>query len=430
MIKRSDTFGTNWTGDREYTLDPGAIPQIAANPTNPADIYCSSVVPYKGQYIGMPTMYFHPTNLVDGPVYPTLMYSRDSSKWTFEDPYKPIIDLNAHGPVNSDNSNFGQAYMMTTLPEKDGWLYMYYGYYPEQHNSVSPDASEVTYLAKLREDRFVGIQSDDSVGVWTTSEITLSDDPGRLLVNALVGGSVEVEVLDPTTMQPFAGYSLANAISIGSGDYLDASARWRGRDTLNSLAGQTVMLRFLMDDATIYSFHFVAAPEPSTITMLVVACIACLPALRRSHIRRSTLHGLMGICAGLLAIAPLAFVGCGKSATGRSLHGAVTCDGKTVPTGEISFVPIDNAAGPIRSAPIIDGQYRIAAPGGVPFGKYRIQVDAKHPTGRKVPVNNGREVTMGDETVRMGKAVYANGQSPLTAEVSADLNETYDIAIH
>ena len=64
------------------------------------------------------------------------------------------------------------------------------------------------YLAKLREDRFVGIGSTaGNVGTWTTSNITLSNDPGHLIVNAVVGGSVRVEVLDPSTLQPLAGYA-------------------------------------------------------------------------------------------------------------------------------------------------------------------------------------------------------------------------------
>jgi hypothetical protein len=198
MTKRSDTFDGSWTGAREFTIDCGNVPQIAASSTK-ADMYCSSVIPYKGQYIGLPTMYYHPTTQADGPVYPTFMYSRDSSTWSFEDPYKPIIDLSAHGQFRSDSLDFGQAYMMTTMPEKDGWLYMYYGWYPEQHNTF-PQSSSITYLAKLPEDRFVGIQATGSGGVWTTSAITLSSDPGQLLVNAVVGGDLRVEILDASTM--------------------------------------------------------------------------------------------------------------------------------------------------------------------------------------------------------------------------------------
>jgi hypothetical protein len=45
-------------------------------------------------------------------------------------------------------------------------------------------------------------------------------------------------------------------LAITPGDHLGALAQWNGSDTLNALAGRTVALRFVLDDATIYSFHF------------------------------------------------------------------------------------------------------------------------------------------------------------------------------
>jgi hypothetical protein len=429
MTKRSGTFDANWTGDREYTIDPGAIPQIAANSTNKPDIYCSSVVPYKGQYIGLPTMYYHPTTQSDGPVYPTLMYSRDSSTWSFEDPYKPIINLSAHGQLRSDNLDFGQAYMMTTLPEKDGWLYMYYGWYPEQHNTF-PQSSSITYLAKLREDRFAGIQATGNNGSWTTSAITLSSDPSQQLIfNAVIDGSVRVEVLDSTTLEPLIGFSEADGLAIGPGDYLNATAMWNGHDNLNALAGQTVVLRFLMDDATIYSFRLAPAPEPSTAALLMCAGVCLLVLWRRCRWHRAARHAMTFGCVALLAIASVMSVGCGKSAVGKPLHGKVACGDEKAPLGQVSFVPVQVGSGPIVTALILDGQYRVAAPGGVPFGKYRVQVDARKTTGRKVRGDNGREVTMVDETVRMGPETYAGEQSPLVVDVHSGSDATFDIVL-
>ena len=318
--------------------------------------------------------------------------------------------------------------MMTTMPEKNGWLYMYYGWYPEQHNTF-PQSSSITYLAKLREDRFVGIQATGSDGIWTTSPITLSSDPSQLIVNAVVGGSVRVEILDPTTLKALSGYSEAYSLSIGAGDYLDAAARWNGIENLRALAGRTVVLRFLMDDATIYSFRFAAVPEPSTLVLLLAGGSAGLAMLlRRNHCL--SLRRPMHLCVGLLVAASLVIVGCSKSTTGKAFHGSVTCDGEKVPMGTVSFVPDAGVSAPIRTAPIVDGQYRITAPGTVPFGKYRIQVAARKTTGRKVQGNNGREVTMIDETVGMGQTAYAGAQSPLSVDVNAGCNETYDIAIH
>ena len=182
-LKRSPTWGgTNgtWTSSREFILDPINVPNIGPG-TNKPDIYVSSIVPYHGQYIGMPSMYYHPAGQSDGPLFPTFMYSRDGANWSFEDPYHSLIDLSAHG---QNDQNFGMACVMTSLPERDGDLYIYYSYFPNQHNTPGFQSGTI-YLAKLREDRFVGIQSAaGTVGTWTTPPIDISSDLTGLAVNA------------------------------------------------------------------------------------------------------------------------------------------------------------------------------------------------------------------------------------------------------
>ncbi len=268
-MKQSDTWGGTWTGARQFILDPKNV--IPAGGT-PFDIYSPCVQLYHGQYVGLPAIYYHPGG-GSGPVYPTLMYSRDGTHFSFEDPYHPMIDLSAHG---QNQQNFGQAYPGTTMVERDGLLYIYYEYFPGNHNAADPGEGKL-FLATLPVDRFVGIQSTTgNVGEWTTLAITLPSDPGHLIVNAQVNGSVQVEVLNPTTGQPFPGYGQNDTISIPPGDFLNALARWNGADNLNSLAGQTVELRFLMNDATIYGFHFGVVPEPSTLVLLVAGLIGLL----------------------------------------------------------------------------------------------------------------------------------------------------------
>jgi hypothetical protein len=260
VVRRSSTFDTKWTGPLESTIDPAKVSGIGPGPAKP-DMYCSSALPYYGQYVGLPSMFYHvdsnPSG--NGPLYPTFMYSRDGSNWSFQDAYHPIIDLGGHGHFPSDDSaahsNFGQAYMMTSLPERNGELYLYYTYFPVQHASASEPSGQI-YLAKLREDRFVGIQSaGNGIGTWTTSHITLSGNPGHLKLNAVVGGSVRVEVLDAAGTA-IKGFQKASSLAIGTGDYLDALARWTDANSLNALAGRTVTLKFYLDHATIYSFHF------------------------------------------------------------------------------------------------------------------------------------------------------------------------------
>lgn len=258
-MKQSPTWnGTSgtWTSPRNFILDPINVPNIGPGANKP-DIYVSSIVPYQGQYIGMPTMYYHPAGQSDGPVYPTFMVSRDSTNWSFEDPYHPLIDLSAHGQTEQ---NFGQAYMMTSLPERGGNLYFYYSYFPTQHNTPGLQSGSI-YLATLREDRFVGIQSaPGAVGTWTTPPITLGTDFAGISVNAVVVGSLRMEVLDASgNAITDHDFSVNSSLPIGPGDYLGAVARWNGMDNLNVLAGRQVSLKFYLDGATVYSFHFISA---------------------------------------------------------------------------------------------------------------------------------------------------------------------------
>jgi hypothetical protein len=141
-----------------------------------------------------------------------------------------------------------------------------------------------------------------------------------------------------------------------------------------------------------------------------------------------------GVCllpwvAGVLGLACLTMVGCGRGPAAKVMQGSVTCGGQDVPGGKVSFVPLDGDSAWICVAQIVDGKYRIDARGGVPLGKYRVQVDARKKTGRKVKVFNGIEKAMMDEEVRMGLEGYANQNSPLVVEVLADSDGRFDIAI-
>ncbi len=268
-LKQSDTWDGAWAGERQFILDPQDVVPPGGTPF---DIYAPSIQTYHGQYVGLPALYFHPDG-TSGPVYPTFMYSRDGKQFSFDDPYHSIIDLSAH---DQNEQTFGQAYPQATMVERDDLLYIYYQYFSGNHDGTEEQQNKLC-LATLPVDRFVGIQSSPgSVGVWTTSAITLSDDPGHLVLNAQIDGSVQVEVLDPATGEPLVGYGAADAILLSPGDFLDATVQWNSIDNLNGLAGQTVALRFLMDDATVYGFHFATAPEPGAIVLLATGLIGLL----------------------------------------------------------------------------------------------------------------------------------------------------------
>jgi hypothetical protein len=131
----------------------------------------------------------------------------------------------------------------------------------------------------------------------------------------------------------------------------------------------------------------------------------------------------------LVAVVSLAAVaGCGKPGN-KVVSGQVTCEGQSVETGQVRFVPIENTRGPLNWANITDGQYRMETRGGVPVGIYRVEVDAKKKTGRKVRGHIGPEVGIVDELVRLGPEVYAGASSPLKLKIDASFDGRFDIEI-
>lgn len=136
------------------------------------------------------------------------------------------------------------------------------------------------------------------------------------------------------------------------------------------------------------------------------------------------------VAVAVLAVVCMAAAGCGGGGQElKAIHGSVTCGGEKVPSGQITFVPIEGTPGSPAPAAIVNGEYRFAAPGGVPPGKHRVEVDARKKTGRKVQGFNGIETTMIDEEVRLGPEIYAGERSPLVVEVRAEGDGRIDIAL-
>lgn len=130
--------------------------------------------------------------------------------------------------------------------------------------------------------------------------------------------------------------------------------------------------------------------------------------------------------AALLALA--CSIGCGRGDFQRKVtYGTVTCCGETVAKGKLRFVAIDDSVLPSSSAMIVDGNYRIEQWGGVPIGKYRVEVEARRRTGRQTqdPLS-GKTI---EETASFGSAIYAGAQSPLIVEVRTDGDGRIDLVI-
>lgn len=105
--------------------------------------------------------------------------------------------------------------------------------------------------------RIASMSAGAGGGEFTTRPITFTGT--RLMINyaTSAAGSVQVEVQDETG-KALAGYELANA-KIMYGDELEASVSWKAGDSLSSLAGTRIRLRFVLKDADVYAMRFAPA---------------------------------------------------------------------------------------------------------------------------------------------------------------------------
>jgi hypothetical protein len=248
----SDRWAGEWTGRREPLSDPKDLP----GENGFTDVYSSSIQPYRGQYIGLPAMYFREpindyTNTA-GPIYPTVMHSRDAVHWSFPDHRHSVLDLEAH---RQNRANFGMAFPAANLIEHDGALWIYYLYDHRQHHEPlqNPNPRRI-HLAKLRLDGFGAIQSrEGALGYWGTPPIRLPKNVESLRVNLKAPGDVRVSVFPEGSAAPLDGFTAADAVPL-KGDHLNAEAAWRNAK-LADLGGKIVQFRFELKDSAIYSFH-------------------------------------------------------------------------------------------------------------------------------------------------------------------------------
>ncbi len=87
----------------------------------------------------------------------------------------------------------------------------------------------------------------------------------------------------------------------------------------------------------------------------------------------------------LLLIGLGLLVGCGRGSElpRAAVSGKVSYQGKPVPEGMITFVPIKGAKGPTANALIREGVYEVIAAGGVPVGTHRVEVQAFRPLNKR-----------------------------------------------
>lgn len=107
----------------------------------------------------------------------------------------------------------------------------------------------------LRLDGFVSVSAPMSGGELVTKPIVFQG--GRLAVNfaTSAAGGVRIEIQDAAG-RPLPGFTLEDCPPI-FGDSIERTVAWNGGEGVNSLAGKPVRLRFVLNDADVFSFRFI-----------------------------------------------------------------------------------------------------------------------------------------------------------------------------
>ena len=225
------------------------------------DIYNLPVFRYQGLYVGMPTVFNHSGNTEynsDGFSMVELAVSRDLIHWDRVGKRKKFIPLSELD--GGENYDVAQLLAGNQPIIKDGEIWFYYtGLKWRSHPSSRKgekqgpilDAGAIC-LAKLRLDGFVSLDAGEETGYAVTKPFLLAGTELHANLKAL-SGELRVELLDHETRKPLPGYSLHESRPI-TGDSLDLQLRWKSGSDLSSLVGRIVQLRFVLKNASLYSY--------------------------------------------------------------------------------------------------------------------------------------------------------------------------------
>lgn len=106
----------------------------------------------------------------------------------------------------------------------------------------------------LRLDGFVSVSADANGGELVTRPVIFKGKNLVLNFSSAAAGDIKVELLD-TNGKPFAGYALEDCEPV-FGDTIERTVHWKNGADVSQLAGKPVRIRFVLEDADLYSFKF------------------------------------------------------------------------------------------------------------------------------------------------------------------------------
>lgn len=256
----------NW-GAEQIVFSYDTLDQEGLDPElfSGVDFYTSAAVRLPeadNVYLMFPSAYYHfrPTTARkrgrpyvradnDGPLEIHFAISRDGIHWHRPD-RRPLI---RNGESDWDA---GYAYAVAGLVQREKETWLYYAVAPYTHGDY--DAAKDRYAgtitrAVFRRDGFVSAEAGIPGGEFTGPVLRFRGRHLYLNVRTGAGGHVRVAVLD-SSGAALPGLSVWDCEPI-NGNYFDVRVKWRD-GKLEKWQGTPVRLRFLMRDASLYSFQF------------------------------------------------------------------------------------------------------------------------------------------------------------------------------
>jgi hypothetical protein len=227
---------------------------------------------HAGQIYGMPAFRYADVYLAfpwayhsDALMEPQLAWSTDRINWVRDPQRTCLIERGRQGSFDS-KMIMGTATHPVTVGNE---LWLYYGGWDVRHHypvsDENPWKGAAIGLARWRLDGFVAMVNVSG----NQPTLVTSGKPGwvrtrslkvagsHLLVNAdATLGTIDVDVCDPETGKALPGYSKEECLSVRH-DSLRAEILWTGGN-LERLVGEEIALNFHINNASLYSFSFLA----------------------------------------------------------------------------------------------------------------------------------------------------------------------------
>ncbi len=107
---------------------------------------------------------------------------------------------------------------------------------------------------KLRLDGFISVHAGFAKGEFVTKPLKFAGNQLELNFSTAGAGEIRVELQDATG-RPLPGCALADCDPI-KGDTISGRVTWKGSSDVSPHAGKIVRLRFVMNEADIFSLKF------------------------------------------------------------------------------------------------------------------------------------------------------------------------------